>query len=600
MNPPGAPQNQTSGTCEVIAKRVRILAYPPPTTGLYILFVAALLAAGMFVGGWLHDRLYANELLQTYKVCWTQSQAAGAGLPPVEAYVVSDAAFRECIAPFYRVKGTWYIGGAMVVVAMSAGVVYLTPLYLCWRKALSPPPPKYRGVQERFAQLAAHAGLRRSPAMLVGPYGKLGDAFGLGTPGAHAVAVPVALLGRLQRPGPGDGLLRHEFAHLRHGDVELAWLARSVWVILLPALAVPVAWAVVGGDRSLLADYLWRVALLAVVVRLISAHLLRSREHDADLAAADSAAEQAETRGALKLASRSRRTGWVRGLLARHPSSERRAEVLDAPQLWAQVNFVDSLTAGFLAAFAMPLIVEAAWVLFAGTSDQSAARWAAAVLSGSLLGMTVGFGLWRAMLMACAAAAIRQEARRDTSVWAAVFGTGLGLLLGQVASLAQVGIPIAGLFSAAWLPVPAVLCAAAVAVSGLLGLLLTPLARLVRHPRQAWIPAMMLNVVLFIAAIWYSTSLQNDLDLQSAEPGASAGASAVIWVAKDLALRPPIIVAAIILVGSALGAALLRRSAMKAPMPDWLYIPGSENVDPGVEAGGGCTISRVRRGRRAR
>ena len=588
MKPPGVQQDQTPVISEVIAKRVRILAYPPPTTGLYVLFVAALLAAGMFVGGWLYEHLHPNGLLQASKACWTQSQAAGVGLPPVEAYVASDAAFRECMASFHRVQGMWYLGGALVVAAMSVGVVFLTPLYLRQRKELSPPLPEYREVAERFTHLAGLAGLRRSPAMLVGPYGKLGDAFVLGTPRAHAVAVPVAMLGRLQHPGPGDGLLRHEFAHVRHGDVELAWLARSVWVILLPALGAPVAWALVGGDRSLLPDYLWRFALLAVVVMLISAHLLRSREHDADLAAADSAAELAEMRGTLKLASQSQQTGWVRGLLARHPGSERRARVLDTPQLWAQVNFVDSLTSGFLAAFAMPLIIQAAWVLFAGTGDLlSTARWPGAAICGSLLGVTVGFGLWRAMLMASAAAAIGQQAPRKTSFLAAAFGVGLGLLLGQVASLAQVGIPVTGLFNPVWLPVPALLCAGVVAVTGLLGCLLMPLARLVRRPRQAWIPALVLNVVLFIAAIWYSTMLQNDLDLLSAEPGASPGASAVIWVAKDLALRPPIIAAAVILIGSTLGATLLRRSALKAPMPDWLYSPGSENVDPGVWAGGG-------------
>ena len=69
MKPPGVPHDQTPGTSEVIAKRVRILAYPPPTTGLYILFVAALLAAGMFAGGWLHEHLHPNGLLQASKAC---------------------------------------------------------------------------------------------------------------------------------------------------------------------------------------------------------------------------------------------------------------------------------------------------------------------------------------------------------------------------------------------------------------------------------------------------------------------------------------------------------------------------------------------------
>jgi hypothetical protein len=112
------------------------------------------------------------------------------------------------------------------------------------------------------------------------------DGFSYGTPGRYRIALPRAVAVRWRDASLFDPLVRHELAHVAHRDVALAWLARSVWYALAPLLAAPLLIIPVSGDRSLLPDYLWRAALLAVVVQLVSSALLRSREHDADLRAA--------------------------------------------------------------------------------------------------------------------------------------------------------------------------------------------------------------------------------------------------------------------------------------------------------------------------
>jgi Zn-dependent protease with chaperone function len=48
-----------------------------------------------------------------------------------------------------------------------------------------------------------------------------------------------------------DPVLRHELAHVRHGDVPLALLARSVGLIPAPLLALPLVVGLLIGDSSL-------------------------------------------------------------------------------------------------------------------------------------------------------------------------------------------------------------------------------------------------------------------------------------------------------------------------------------------------------------
>ena len=42
--------------------RPDVLAYPSPTTSRYLIFLAALLSAGVFVGNWIHNQVVGDEL----------------------------------------------------------------------------------------------------------------------------------------------------------------------------------------------------------------------------------------------------------------------------------------------------------------------------------------------------------------------------------------------------------------------------------------------------------------------------------------------------------------------------------------------------------
>ena len=244
--------------------------------------------------------------------------------------------------------------------------------------------------------IAEEVGVRRAPTLMLGPVG-LRDAFTYGTPRHYRVALPPAAAVRWRDARLFDPVMRHELAHLRHHDVPLAWLARSVWWVLAPLLLLPVVVGVAEGDTSLLPGYAWRAVVLAAVVQVVSSALLRSREHDADLRAAqtDPEAIAGVVGGAREPAGRS---PWRRAL-ARHPSPAARLAVLERPERHTRVTFLDGAVTGFLAGLVIPLVVATVTPLLSGTEKVDLAWVAAALVAGPLIAGSVGLGLCRAALV---------------------------------------------------------------------------------------------------------------------------------------------------------------------------------------------------------
>lgn len=563
------------------APHVNVLAYPAPTTGRYLLFIVAMLTSGMFVGWWMHNVVFGDEWFRWFAYCQATVPYADPGASLGETVARGEAA-RQCMAPSERVRALWSLAGAGVVAAISVIVLWLIPPVLRRRRHLAQPPQKYHEVISRFAELAREAGLRKPPELLIRPARASGDAFSFGVPGAHAVALPLKVVGMLQQQGAAEGIVRHEFAHLKHHDVELAWLARSVWYVLGPFLAVPVVGSLLLRDVSMLVPYLWRAALLAVIVELVAADLLRSREHNADLRAAGSGAHRQAVRAGIKLIKRSAPKGRVRRLLSRHPSAESRLHVLTAPELVARTGFVDALIATFLAALALPLIVAVMSPMFMTTGWTLPGQAASALLVGSLLGLTVGFSLWRSALMSTAAGptepdtdqgrlpSLDASSRRDTAL-----GVVVGLTSGASVSLAQTGISWSGLDSPAWLAVPAVIGAGTVAVAHSLGVTWVPLVRMASHPWLGWVPALIVNAVLFSAATWIWSTLQFGLD-QAGRQGTRgwlAGGSGGVLLSLTM----------LFLAATSLIAIVLSSKADRCSFPAWLYVqntsPRSRTVD---------------------
>jgi Zn-dependent protease with chaperone function len=197
--------------------------------------------------------------------------------------LAADEQRRACRAGVEQVRAGYLLAGAGAVAMGGVGILLLAPRRIRHSRQLSAAGDTFGGAARRVAELAAEAGLSRSPAVVVG---RQADTFTFGVPGRYVIALPRGLAVRWRHPQLFDPVLRHELAHVRHGDVPLALLARSVGFVLAPLLVLPLVVGFVIGDNSLTPSYLWRAALLGAVVVLVSAQLLRTREYDADLRAA--------------------------------------------------------------------------------------------------------------------------------------------------------------------------------------------------------------------------------------------------------------------------------------------------------------------------
>ena len=238
--------------------------------------------------------------------------------------------------------------------------------------------------------------------------------------------------------------------------LDWSWLTRGVMYAVVPTLALPLMVGAATAEFSLFPDYAWRAAILAVTVWMISIALLRSREHEADLRAAILMRDP-RTMTALVGRLRPPPQVWWRRLKAHHPTPAARAEVLARPQCAAAVKFLDGLAPAFLAASAIPLVEAVVTALSTANPFGPYQSLVATGIGGVLLGGTVGIGIWRAV-------AVDRAVSDRPSPWVPAAGVAVGLVLGQVASLANTTTGLrGGLDQPAWLIIPALAGLAATA-----------------------------------------------------------------------------------------------------------------------------------------
>ena len=367
------------------APRVDVLSLPRTTTLRAVLLVAAMVSAGLVVGTMLHNLVLAGLWDARFREC-TAVPDGGPG--------VLGEAFTECMAPVEQRRVAVALTMAALVLALSWVVVLVAPLVHGRRRKLRPLDGAYTHGQGRFAELAAEAGLRRPPVLMRGEgLNGVTDPHAYGRPGDPRVAVPLKLLALAGTPR-ADAVMRHELAHVSHRDVSFGWLAKGSWYVLGPLLLVPVVVAVVVGDLEVVPGYLARATVLAVVVQLVLAGLLRAREVDADLGrgparAPDPAVMAAETAVAVT-AGRSVVWGGCWPHTRRRPS----ARWLLQHRTWrlAWGSWTRSPPA-FCAATALPVLRAAAASTIGGAPEREWIVVLSVVPVGVLLGATVGVGL---------------------------------------------------------------------------------------------------------------------------------------------------------------------------------------------------------------
>ena len=128
-------------------------------------------------------------------------------------------------------------------------------------------------------------------------------------------------------------------------------------------------------------------------------------------------------------------------------------------------------------------------------------------MGGVLLGGTVGIGIWRAV-------AVDRAVSARPSPWVPAAGVAVGLVLGQVVSLANTTTGLqGGLGQAAWLIVPALAGLAATALVYSLAEVSADAASRLRSPLWAWMPGVVVASLVYFAALYLSFSLQLALDV---------------------------------------------------------------------------------------
>ena len=473
--------------------RPNVVAFVAPTTIRFMVLVGAMVSVGLFMGTWLHNESpFGDDWARRVAECYARQSE------PLNPDWLGQLQERQrCTAAVERRRFSFAVGGAAAALMVALGIAIAVPRIIERRRRLRRAGPRLAPALERFRALAHEAGVARTPALMIGP-ATLRDAFSYGLMGRYRVAVAPAVLVRWRDATTFDPLVRHELAHVRHHDVAIAWIARSMWLVVVPLLALPIVWGLLSGDTSVLPRYLWRAVLLGAVTLLASSALLRSREYDADLRASRTPEGAAALSALLQRISSPRHPRW-HALLAYHPSAEDRRAIVADPGRHTAVTFGDGLTAAFLTGF--PLLTALVSTISGGLAFVTAA-----VLAGPLLGATVGLGLWRQSL-------IRRITGSRLRVTPVALGVLVGYALGAVVSLAQIGSQGVGEYQhlAVNALTPLAICGATVLAAGL-GELFADVAPRFRSPRASWIVCIVLVGTLFAITLWAATTLSLAVD----------------------------------------------------------------------------------------
>ena len=483
--------HQREITDDSLRSRPNVGAFVAPTTIRFLVLIGALLSTGLFMGNWLHNETgVGNDWAQRVAECY-----ANASSLRDQDWLEQARARQACTAGVEARRFVYVLGGACLTLLASLGVVLAVPRVIERRRRLRPVDSRLAPAIEKLRAFAREAGLANEPALMMGAAATLRDGFSYGIPGRYRIALSPAILVRWRDSATFDPLLRHELAHLKNHDVPLAWMARSMWLVVVPVLALPLVWWILSGDLSAISSYVWRAVLLAAVTLLASSTLLRSREHDADLGASRSPESAAELKNLLQRVSTPARTRW-RKVIAYHPTPAERLAIVSSPARHARVTFVDGLTAAFLAGLTLPLLTAAVSTILPGLAFVIPAT-----LVGMLLGSTVGLGLWRQSL-------VQRVAGGVVHVAPVASGVLIGSTFGLAASLAGSGVAGVGGHShlAVNLVTPLALCGATLIAAGLGELFADAVPRF-RTPRRGWISCVALVGLLFAVALWVGLNL---------------------------------------------------------------------------------------------
>ncbi|MER5621680.1 M48 family metalloprotease [Streptosporangium sp. NPDC002544] len=267
----------------------------------------------------------------------------------LKVLLTQDEALQICYARFGADTTPWWRPtAAAAAVVLAAAVLYL--VLPAWKSRRGRGIPVGEGPEDELGRLLSELAARadvKGVRFTVDPAVATTGAVAFGRPGRYVVRLHGGLLARRYADPAGfEAVVLHELAHVRSGDVRLAYATTALWRaflvgVLLPYVALKASFlftAFTSGGGSVhwqgAVPFLSRALILALLLTLLltlaRADLLRNRELYADLAAVRWGASKSVWSRYDDGRARGRR--WMIGDLWRtHPSWERRRRSLNDP-----------------------------------------------------------------------------------------------------------------------------------------------------------------------------------------------------------------------------------------------------------------------------
>lgn len=405
-------------------------------------------------------------------------------------------------------------------------------------------------------------------------------AFAYGAFGRYEVALSGGILGLgLADRAQAIAVLRHELAHIRHGDVDAFCIARAILWAFLVAVAAPTVilspWFARFGPDGLAIELVGQaVEIAAVVVTLIVARnlLLHEIEHRADLA---SGAEDVADDGIA-----ARLLPWW---LLHHPPAYRRSEVLQRPLELLRVRGVEFVLLGIAVGLALPVLIVLTGLVFLLILGQGGVEaWAGgtpgavatAMLPGSLIGATLAAILtnfvWRDRLFTRLEGAASRSSLAVAALLLAgvVAGLAVSPVLGLGAVLEHRNLFIANTLGEIPPIAPAVLAATALTTLVYVLAILTFCAAWLRYVADCWSAAVLeppsprrvvqgatvLGAVVLgplLASLLYAIFLGAAVAMAGQSPRPAAGVLVTVLGAAGSLLANPLALVSAMLLGAA-------------------------------------------------
>jgi Zn-dependent protease with chaperone function len=405
-------------------------AFPPDTTFRFLLLVAAVLGATLYVWNWMWTVLAADaaETSAAALECLQDSQGlfAGATTDPLALASLSDQ-FNACVQRTYQDAALWMLGGVALVLTVAVALTLVWPRIKERRAGFVPLEAEDAPeALAALAELSREAGLKEEPRWVWAPLQPTATGVAFGYPGRYSVGLTGGLVVRHATDPDGfRAIVRHELAHIRNRDVGLTYATLSLWYAFLLAAVVPFAFTIFD-EGSFALSVTWRLAVLAGLVYLTRNAVLRSREIYADVRASTKdgpGGALARVVGGLK--AREDRMPWR--LLALHPSPERRVSALDDTRPLFSIGAVEVFAAGLAATINFDSVHSlVGWYV----DDPLDIAMISALVFAPLLVGVVGVALWRDRFGALA------SGTQSQSVWPLGVALAAGMLIGPELSLA--------------------------------------------------------------------------------------------------------------------------------------------------------------------